>query len=298
MGVGMASRLVRGTPRTSARIGRLKVRLPRYLFSALAVILSVAGLRATLAPTNSSSTVSSGGPRIDYAEQNFALEFARAYLSYDAGNPAAREEAIAVLTGSSVEAGAGFTPPTSGSQDVTWTQVAQVQHPLVGGVIVTVAVGLDTQATPAYLSVPVKRSKGGAIALAGYPALVGPPLTGRATIEESQGESVEEAEVNRLVTRALTNYLAGDAEDFSADLAQAAVVTLPSTPLELTSVQELNWVKGHGGGAVLATVSAADSRGARYTLRYEIGVRRVESSDPAIAPGWRVTYVQTLSQEP
>jgi hypothetical protein len=276
----------------------MKARLPRYLFVSLVVILSAAGLRATLAPSSSTSTVSSGGPRVDYAEQNFAQEFARAYLSYDARKPSAREEAIAVLTGSSVEAGAGFTPPSSGSQTVTWAQVAQVQHPLAGGVIITVAVGLNTQAMPAYLSVPVRRSGGGAIALSGYPALVGPPLTGSAVIEESQGESVEEAELNRLVTRALTNYLAGDAEDFSADLAQAAVVTLPSTRLELTTVQELAWVRGQAGGAVLATVAAADPRGARYTLRYEVGVRRVESTDPAIAPGWRVTYIQTLSQEP
>ncbi|MGN6274699.1 MAG: conjugal transfer protein [Solirubrobacterales bacterium] len=264
----------------------------------LVVILSVAGLRASLAPSQGSSPVSANGPKIDYAEQNFAEEFARAYLSYDAVAPAAREEALASFTGSSVEAGAGFTPPSSGSQAVTWAQVAQVQHPLAGGMIITVAVGLDTQAAPAYLSVPVQRLTGGAIALAGYPALVGPPLTAHAAIEESKGEAVEEAEVSRLVTRALTNYLAGDAEDFSADLAQAAVVTLPPTRLDLTNVQELNWVRGHGGGAVLATVSAADSRGARYTLRYEVGVRRVESSDPAIAPGWRVTYVQTLSQEP
>ncbi len=32
------------------------------------------------------------------------------------------------------------------------------------------------------------------------------------------------------------------------------------------------WVAGPGSGAVLATVTAADSRGATYTLTYELGL--------------------------
>jgi len=193
--------------------------------------------------------------------------------------------------------GAGFTPPNAGSQSVTWAEIAQVQRPLFGGVIFTVAVQLDTARSPIYLSVPIGREVGGAISLRGYPSFVGPPLESAPTPESASREPVADAEVSRLVERALTNYLAGDAEDFSADLAQAAAITLPANALELTGVQELVWVGRAGAGAVLATVSANDPRGGRYTLRYEVGLRSVEGGDPRIAPGWRITYVQAISQE-
>jgi hypothetical protein len=165
-------------------------------------------------------------------------------------------------------------------------------------VIITVAVQLDTELSPVYLSVPVGRGADDAISLSGYPSFVGPPLSAGPSAEEGIRESVADGEISRLVERALTNYLAGDAEDFSADLAQAATVTLPPNRLRLTGVSELVWVGQVGSGAVLATVSATDSRGGRYTLRYEVGLRPVEGGDPRIAPGWRVTYVQTISQEP
>ena len=95
----------------------------------------------------------------------------------------------------------------------------------------------------------------------------------------------------------MANYLAGDAENLSADLAGAATVTLPTVPLRLRALEQLDWVSGNGGGAVLATVDATDARGGYYTLRYEVGVRRVASADPRLGPGWRVTYVQAISQQ-
>jgi len=262
------------------------------------VILCAAGLRATLAPPKAVAPSSAGAPATDFAAGSVAVRFSRAYLTFDAARPRLREAALAPFVGSAaLDAGAGFAPPDNGSQRVVWAEVVQVQRPLFGGAIYTVAVQLDRRIDPVYLSVPVTRLKNGAVALNGYPSFVGPPLTAPPPPEELSGESVSDPEVERLVERSLTNYLAGDAEDFSADLAQAAAITLPPNELRLVGLQELTWVSKPGSGAVLATVTAADPAGGRYTLRYEVGIRPVEGGDPQIAPGWRVTYVQTLSEE-
>ncbi|MBS1895435.1 MAG: conjugal transfer protein [Actinobacteria bacterium] len=281
----------------SARLGRAKARAPRYAFLALVLILCLAGLRSIFVPPSDAPVGARTGPPTDYAEQNFALAFARAYLSYDAARPEEREAALRPFVGEGIEAGAGFTPPDHGSQDVSWADVAQVQRPLAGGTAITVAAQLSDAEEPVYLSVPVERGGGGAIFLAGYPSFVGAPLQSAAQIAGRAGQPVSDEAVTALVKRALGNYLAGDAEDLSADLAGAATVTLPGAGLELGGVEELDWVDGEGGGAVLATVSATDLRGGTYTLRYEVGVRRAASPEPGLGPGWRVTYVQAISQQ-
>jgi len=283
--------------RSSARYGRLRALAPRYAFLAFVVLMCVAGVRSIISPPAPSATPAREGPPLDYAEQSFALAFSRAYLTYDSARPEAREVALAPFAPSGFEIGAGFSPPQFGSQRVQWADVAQVQVPLAGGAIVTVAAKLSTAAQPVYLSVPVDRERGGAIYLAAYPSFVGPPLsTTRATADQG-GEPVDEAEVSALVKRALANYLAGDAENLSADLAGAATVTLPTNHLRLEAVDQLDWVSGAGGGAVLATINATDPRGGSYTLRYEVGVRRVGAADPQLGPGWRVTYIQAISQQ-
>jgi hypothetical protein len=283
--------------RSSARYGRIRARVPRYAFLAFVVLMCMAGVRSILSPPAPGAAPTETGPPVDFAEQSYALAFSQAYLTYDGARPEEREAALEPFSASGFEIGAGFSPPQSGSQRVQWTDVAQVQRPLAGGVIITVAAKLSSAAQPVYLSVPVDRGRGGAIYLAGYPAFVGPPLSTSRSAPEQGGEPVNEAEVSSLVKRALANYLAGDAENLSADLADAATVTLPTNRLRLDGVDQLDWVNGTGGGAVLATISATDARGGAYTLRYEVGVGRVSAADPRLGPGWRVTYVQTISQQ-
>ncbi|HEX7244022.1 MAG TPA: conjugal transfer protein [Solirubrobacterales bacterium] len=283
--------------RSSARLGRIRALAPRYAFLAFALIMCLAGIRSILAPPSASVAPPASGPPLDYAEQSYALSFIRAYLTYEGARPEAREAALAPFVASGFEFGAGFSPPRTGSQRVQWADVAQVQRPLAGGVLITVAAKLSTAARPVYLSVPVDRERGGAIYLADYPAFVGAPLSATRTDPARGGEPVREAELSSLLRRALANYLAGDAENLSADLADAATITLPTNRLRLDAVRQLEWVSGTGGGAVLATLDADDRRGGTYTLRYEVGVRRVSSSDPRLGPGWRVTYVQAISQQ-
>ncbi|HVX33959.1 MAG TPA: conjugal transfer protein [Solirubrobacterales bacterium] len=281
----------------SARLGRARARAPRWAFLALVGILCAAGLRSILLPAAAAPRPARGGSPVDFAEQNFALGFARAYLTYDAARPEKREAALRPYIGAGIEAGAGFTPPEQGSQEVRWADVAQVQRPLSGGVAITVAAQLSDAREPVYLSVPVERGSGGAIFLAGYPSFVGAPLAATGHMSGRAGQPVSDQAVLALIRRALGNYLAGDAEDLSADLAGAATVTLPGAGLKLGGVEELEWVDGEGGGAVLATISATDARGGTYTLRYEVGLRRAASTEPGLGPGWRVTYVQAISQQ-
>lgn len=282
--------------RTSARHGRIRARLPRYAFLAFVALMCLAGVRSIALPAGPSPAPATAAPAADLAEQSYALAFAHAYLSYDGTHPEGREVALEPFASSGLELDAGFSPSHSGSQGVQWADVAQVQRPLMGGVIITVAAKLSTEQQPVYLSVPVDRDHSGAIYLAGYPSFVGPPLSTARGTTDIGGEPVADSEVSVLVKRALANYLAGDAENLSADLADAATVTLPTNQLRLESVDRLDWVSGNGGGAVLAMVSATDALGGTYTLRYEVGIRHVSSSDPALGPGWRVTYVQTISQ--
>ena len=49
-------------------------------------------------------------------------------------------------------------------------------------------------------------------------------------------------------------------------------MTLPTVALRARSLEQLAWAAGPGSGAVLATVTATDSRGATYTLAYELGI--------------------------
>jgi len=283
--------------RSSARYGRIRARAPRYAFLAFVVVMCLAGIRSVVSPPSPSAGPPTSGPPLDYAEQSYALAFSRAYLAYDSARPEAREAALAPFAAAGFEIGAGFSPPQSGSQRVQWADIAQVQRPLIGGVIVTVAAKLSTGPRPVYLSVPVDRERGGAIYLSGYPSFVGPPLSTTGSSAEQGGEPVNDTEVSSLIKRALANYLAGDAENLSADLADAATVTLPTNPLRFAGVDQLDWVEGADGGAVLATISAADARGGTYTLRYEVGVGRVSAADPRLGPGWRITYVQSISQQ-
>ncbi len=131
----------------------------------------------------------------DHALEEFAQGFARAYLTYDAGRAELRERALARYAPDELDAGAGLVPPDRGSQQVTWTRVAQNQEALAGGRIVVVAAGIASGSEPLYLAVPVDRVDEGAIALTGYPSLVGPPSTARP--ELPRREEVEDSEVAR-----------------------------------------------------------------------------------------------------
>lgn len=266
----MSSREIRDSVdlvRRSARLERLRARAPRYLFVALVAVLSLLGFRELVAPTEPAPAAPSG-PAVDYAAEDFAQRFARAYLTYDPRRPGVRERALRGLVPDELEGDAGLTPRER--QRVLWTEVAQNQEALGGGRVLVVAAGVSTQEEPLYLAVPIRRGQGGALALSAYPSLVGAPTLGRAELVDR--EEVDDEQLVAVVERVVANYIAGERQNLAADLAPEARVSLPSRPLRLVSVDDVLWAGEVGSSAVLATVTARDEQGTTWTLTYEVGV--------------------------
>ncbi len=277
------------TPRPLWRI-RLARELPRHLLHALALAGMLASARFALDPPRATvpAALLRRAPAQDLAAEGFATLFARAYLTWEAQDPEARERALAPFVGPGIDAGAGLQPPAGGDrsqigQRVQWTQVVQAREPLPGQHVYTVAAQTDT-AGLLYLTVSVLHPARGGLALAGYPAFVGAPASGPAqTSVQGRLRQVADSELATVVERALRNYLAGSASELAADLAPGARVSLPGAGLALQSLQSLQWAPGTG--AVLAVVQAQDQRGALYTLAYELDVARAQGR-------WEIAAIQ------
>jgi hypothetical protein len=263
---------------------RLSRELPSYLLRGLAMVGLLASLRFAIDPPRPTiaRAPASSTAGLDRGAEGFASLFARRYLSWSSQDPEARRLALAPFIGSSMEAEAGLEPPQSGEQQVQWTEIVQARAIAPSEHLYTVAVQTDT-AGLLYLTVAVARGVGGALALAGYPALVGAPASAPAVLPEHLRE-VEEPALATVVTRALRNYLSGSESELAADLSATARVSPPGIALALESVQSLDWALA--GRTVLAVVRVHDQRGAQYTLAYELGV----VSD---AGRWEISAIQT-----
>jgi hypothetical protein len=283
-----------GTANAQVRIGtrplwqlRLAREWPRYLLSTLAIAGLAASARFAIDPPRpASAKVAAPGPApADLAAEGFAAQFARSYLTWSAAEPQAHEAALAPFAGPGIDPDAGLQPPSSGEQRVEWAEVVQARE--LESVfarpehVYTVAAQTD-HAGLLYLTVSVVRTAGGALALGGYPAFVGAPATGPAQTEAHLRE-VSEPALATVVGRALRNYLAASSSELAADLTAGAHVSLPTAALSLESVQRLDWAPG--AGAVVAIAQAGDTRGARYTLAYELDVSLVQGR-------WEVSAIQ------
>ncbi len=254
----------------SARRSRYAASAPRYLATAALLVFLALGLRATFLPPGHPSLPPPPRVSADAPSQDFALQFARAYLTYDAARPGARTQALAPFMPDTLDSNAGFFP-ARGSQEVIWVNVASDQRALAGGRVITVAAGVTTQRRPVYLAVTVLHRRGEALALAGYPSFVGAPVIGT-DVTLPERDTVTDKAVVQVVDRVVHNYLAGAAPNLKADLTADAVVTLPTVVLAVQSVDEVLWTAGPSSEAVLATVTAEDGTGALYTLTYELGI--------------------------
>jgi Conjugative transposon protein TcpC len=254
----------------TVRRARLTARAPRHLLVATLLILAALGLRTLLAPPRPATTSTPTAPSADAPSEDFAQQFARAYLAYDATDPGARQRALAPYLSQGLEAGAGFTPAT-GSRQVLWTEIASDQPALAGGRVITVASAVTGRSAPLYLAVTVRHEPGQPLSLVGYPSLVGAPAIDT-TASAPPREAVIDPAVAQVVERVLRNYLAASAPNLRADLTGDADVTLPTIDLRVREVTQDLWVAGPGSGAVLATVRASDPEGDTYTLTYELGI--------------------------
>jgi hypothetical protein len=251
------------------RAARLKAAAPRYLATGVLLVLLALGARALFLPAPP-APASHPPAAADPPSEDFALQFARAYLTYDAARPAQRTRALAPFLSTDLDSGAGFFA-AAGVQRVLWEEVASDQPALAGGRVITVAAAVSTQRLPLYLSVTVSHERGRGLALVGYPSFVGAPAVDTQPDPQSR-PAVEDKAVLAVVDRVVRNYLAGSAANLKADLTGDAVVTLPTVTLTVERLNRVVWIGAPGGGAVLATVSASDARGAEYTLTYELGI--------------------------
>jgi hypothetical protein len=267
----------------SARADRLRARLPRYLALGALVILCLAGLRSIVAPAGAETEPAE--VLVDVAAEELAMRFARTYLTYDAARPDARERALAAMVPEDLDTGAG-SYAERGSQEVEWVEVAQHQEALAGGVIIVVAAQIAGDPAPTYLAVPIERRSSGALQISGYPSLVGPPTL--ATGSSTGGEEVDDPEISQVVSRVVSNYLAGEESNLKADLTDPATYSLPTEQLTVRGgLLELRWAAGPETPAVLATVEAVDGDGASWTFTYEVGID--QSGDRTYA-----TYIETV----
>jgi hypothetical protein len=282
----MPDPIARGGVSVSARpLWRIRLahETPRYLLQALALVGLLASARFAIAPPRPAvaARAPASANAIDRAAEGFASLFARRYLTWNAREPEAQRLSLEPFVGSSLEPGAGLQPPESGAQNVQWTQVVQARAAGAGEHVYTIAVQTDA-AGLLYLSVETIREADGGLALAGYPAFVGPPASSAAPAEPHLRE-VEDPALVTVATRALRNYLARAESELAADLAPGARVSLPAMALALQSVESLDWTAA--GSALLAIVRARDAHGVQYTLGYELDV--VES-----AGRWELTAIQ------
>ncbi len=251
------------------RAERLRASAPRYLAVAAMALLMALGIRALIWPPSPPAPPPLPR-RADAPSQDFALQFARAYLTYDAARPGARAAALAPFLPADLDPDAGLGV-ASGTQRVRWAEVASDQPALVGGRTITVAVAVSTQRLPVYLAVTVRHDSPGGLALGGYPSFVGAPRIDRDPTGAA-GPAVEDPALLAVIRRSLRNYLAGSVPNLQADLVPGAQVTLPTVALRVRHVGPVEWIDAPGSGAVLADLTAVDARGSTYELAYEVGI--------------------------
>lgn len=255
--------------RSSLRMIRLRARTPRILLGVVVLVLCVAGVRNIFGSRQASAGPVTTASHYDVGAAAFAQSFATTYLTWGPDAPEAeRISALKPFLAQGMESDAGLTPAPRSTNSVSSTQVAEESR--VGSVIDVLVVAETSQGTQ-YLSVPVARGERGLLSVVSYPALVGPPATD-AGESELRLTPVDDQGLETVVSRALGNYLTGEAANLRADLTGEAVVSLPPEPLEVSAIEASTWLVP--GRTVAAQVEVEDQRGVQLTLTYQVGVVR------------------------
>jgi hypothetical protein len=253
----------------SLRVMRWRARGPRLLVAICVALLALAGLRVAIAPAPRVSVPARQAATPDLRVGAFAEAFARAYLTWDPEHPERREERLARFLSRQVDVGAGMTPAAPRAQHVTWVAVVASRRIRSR---TTVVVAVETNGDVLHLAVPVEHDERGFLGVATYPALVGAPARSP-DLSAPTEQDVEDPELRAVGERAVRNYLGGERRNLAADLADGAVVALPSRRLAVDSVDSITWAPGR---RVAVQVRASEAGGATWTLRYELAVVRRE----------------------
>lgn len=251
---------------------RLAGAAPRLVLYAVCAVLCVAGVASILHGHKTiHETFLNARHGFDLAAAEFATEFTRAYLTYRVEDPGERERALSRFANASIDQEAGVAP--AANQSVTWAQPTQEQLRPGGGEVVTVAAQTSAHPLPEYVAVPVARDSSGALAIAGYPAFVGPPTVSE-TYAAATHQSVGDPGLLATVTRVITNYLDDDTQDLQADLAPGTRVSPPTVAMSVQHIQSVTWVRANT--LVEVQVTARDSTQSTFSLSYQVGVTERE----------------------
>ncbi len=260
----------------------------RFLLWGAVLLVVVRGVGAILSGEPESSTRAQAGARVatqvfpNDEARAFAVQFARAYLTFTPEHPGYHELAVRPYLARDLREDAALEFPDRGpSQTVTSATIARAK-PLGGGrALVTVAATvLNDTVTTRYLTVPVARDNAGGLVVYDYPAFSSPPAPGDVTTTADPGslEGPGAGEIEDLLRRFLTAYLdAQPLNQLSYFLARDARVTALAQRYRLREVVGLAQLGDTTGPqrTVLATVRVKDpATRATYTLRYRIEVTR------------------------
>jgi hypothetical protein len=252
----------------AARVTRRLARAPGTAVVIALALLAAVGVKATLAP-RATSAPPSRAPAVgvrEIAEQGFAQAFARAYLSWDARHPDQHQRQVAAFLSAALDGDGGLQMPSRGRQQVLWTAAIQDEPDAHGDRVITVAA--QTTRELLHLAVPVHRTQRGFLVVPRYPALVGPPVSDPSAAPAEERD-VSDGALRAVAQRAVTNYLAGERTNLLADLDPAAIVSLPTTVLDVRSVRSITKA---ARDRVAVEVTADDGNGIQWTLRYELTV--------------------------
>jgi hypothetical protein len=250
----------------SRRWLRARARALPVVVALAAVVLSALGLKSLVAGRAPASVVAAPPSGRALPSWALAVDFARAYLSWDVADPGTHLRALSRFVGG--QASIAEELPARGSQRVLWAQAVQSRPD--GPSRQVVVVEAETDHGLVYLAVPVAYGNHG-WSVAGWPAVVGEPAIVVGDPSQENGQAVADASLREVVSRALGNYLKGDAADLQADLDPAAVVSLPPHPLSGLRVDSVVW---QAPGTVAVDVHASDALGVTDALRYELDVVR------------------------
>jgi hypothetical protein len=225
----------------------------------------------------------------------FAVDFARAYLSYSPRQP--DRYARGVLPFVSADVAGSVVPRFARSDSRQFVQSAVVARTSASGderALVTVAatvVGRDVSTR--YLTVPVARDPGGGLTVYDPPSFSAPPARGRVQRAELEPVSgAEGAEVQDVLARFFRAFLAGRSADLEYFVPAGVRIGALAQRYELAGLDSVEQIGSSAGRtrSVLASVRARDAQSrAVYPLRYRVRLVRRDR--------WYVAAVNTTQKE-
>jgi hypothetical protein len=219
-------------------------------------------------------------PWPDDGARAFAVDFARAYLSYSPRHPGRYARELAQFVSGEL---AGPVVPRfaqRGARQVVQTAtVAEATRLDESHALVTVAASLATDGVSTrYLTVPVARDAGGGLAVYDLPSFSAPPARAQPVADEAEAlPAGEESAIGDVLQRFFAAFLAGRAGELEYFVPAGVRLGALGQRYELAGVESLAQV-GAGsarGRTVLAVVRARDARTrAVYALRYRVALVR------------------------